>query len=126
MGKSFSVSCSCKLMVWVEMTAFFFCAREQNCRNQIGNAFADACAGLDREVLPVLQRPCHRHGHFLLLRAKFKILRLRQNSRRRKNLFDLRNEVSAGGLMFDDGNHLFSKSYKGSGFHPNKSNHFKD
>ena len=75
----------------------FFLLRhgEQNRRNQIGQRFADAGAGLDREVFAVLQRPRHGHGHFLLLRAELKILRPRQNARRRKDFFDLGNQVMA-------------------------------
>ena len=68
---------------------------EQNRRNQIRQRFADAGAGLDGEVLAVLQRARHGHGHFLLLRAEFKILRARQNARRRKNFFDLCNQIVA-------------------------------
>ncbi len=79
--------------------------REQNRRNQIGQRFADARAGLDREMLAVLERARHGHGHFLLLRAKFKILRPRQQPRRRENLLDLGNQVCAGGLMFGGRNH---------------------
>ena len=107
-GRSFSVSCSCKLMVCVETMAFFFCATaKQNRRNQIGQRLADARAGFDREVFAVLQRPRHGHGHFLLLRAELEIFRARQNARRRKNSFDLLHQVGgrSGGLMFDDGNH---------------------
>ena len=77
----------------------FFSVRhgEQNRRNQIGKRFADARAGLDGEMFAVLQRPRHGHGHLLLLRAKFKILRPRQKSRRRKNFFDLGNQVRPAG-----------------------------
>ena len=69
----------------------FFLLRdgEQNRRNQIRQRFADARAGLDREMFAILQRARHGHGHLLLLRAEFEILRARQNARRRKNLFDL-------------------------------------
>jgi len=74
---------------------------EQNRRDQVRQRFADARARLDREVLAVLQRPGHRHRHLLLLRAKLEILRLRQNTRRRKNFFNLRDQIGAGGLMFD-------------------------
>ena len=73
-GRSLSMSCSCKLMVLVEMTAFFRWRHgEQNGRNQIGQALADARAGLDHQMFLLLQRLRHGHGHFLLLRAVFKI-----------------------------------------------------
>jgi hypothetical protein len=55
---------------------------EQNGRDQIGQALADAGAGLDREVPGILQRPRHSHGHFLLLRAILEILCTRQQPAR--------------------------------------------
>ena len=80
MGRSFSVSCSCKLMVCVETTAFFFCATANRMAGiRYARRFADAGAGLHREMLAVLQRARHGHGHFLLLRAELKISRLGQN-----------------------------------------------
>src|ERR1700679_2946074 len=54
----------------------------------------------------ILQRARDGHGHFLLLRTEFKIFRFRQNSSRRKNLFDLGNQIGADGLDFSDGNHF--------------------
>ena len=69
--------------------------------NQIGQRFADAGARLDGKVFAVLQCAGHSHGHLLLLRTKLKILRLRQDARRRKNFFDLGDQVGAGGLMFN-------------------------
>ena len=79
---------------------------EQNRWDQIRQALADARAGLDGEMPAVLQGARHGHGHLLLLRAIFEILRARQQARRRKNLLDLRHEVRAGGLGFNDGNHF--------------------
>jgi hypothetical protein len=59
-------------------------------------------------MFALLQCPRHRHGHLLLLRTKFKILRLRQNTRRRKKFFDLFYKINActGRLVFDDRDHL--------------------
>ena len=42
-----------------------------------------------------LQGLGHRHGHFLLLRTIFEILRLGENSARRKNLPDLGGQIVA-------------------------------
>jgi hypothetical protein len=67
---------------------------------KIGQRLADAGAGLDRQVLPILQRPRHGHGHLLLLRAELEILRPRQNARRRKDFFNLGNQIGAGRLNF--------------------------
>ncbi len=53
----------------------------------------------------VLQRPRHRHGHLLLLRAVFKILRARQQAVRRENLLHLRDEIRSGRQRFNQGNH---------------------
>src|SRR5260221_4100596 len=67
-------------------------------------------------MLAILQSLCHGHGHLLLLRTKFKIAGLGKNSAGRKNLFDLRNQVRARRLLFDDRNHfsgaLFSVTHK--------------
>jgi hypothetical protein len=70
------------------MTAFFFRAR------------------LDRQMLAVLQRLRHRHGHFLLLRPILEVARLGKNSAWRKYLFDLYDQVATAGLRFNYGNHL--------------------
>ena len=50
--------------------------RKQNRRNEIGERFADAGAGLDHQMSIFLQRPRDRDRHFLLLRPEFEIFRL--------------------------------------------------
>ena len=85
MGRSFSTSCSCRLIVCVETTAFFrFAHGKQDGRDQVGQALPDAGARFNSQVLAVLQRARDRHGHFLLLRAELEILRARQQAGRRK------------------------------------------
>ena len=81
---------------------------EQNGRDEVANAFADAGARLDHQMLLRFERPRHSHGHLLLLRAILKILRARQQSARRKDFLDLFDQVDTGtgGLGFDNRNHF--------------------
>ena len=79
-GRSFSVSCSCRLIVCVRDDRLPAVGDgEQNRRDEIREALADARARLDRQMLPLLERPRHRHGHLLLLRAILEVLRARQH-----------------------------------------------
>ena len=93
-GRSFSVSCSCRLIVCVETTAFFFCA---TAKRIAGTRYASDLptpvpASTARCSL-ILQRPRHRHGHLLLLRAELEIARLGKDAVGRKNLLHLRDQI---------------------------------
>ena len=65
----------------------------QDRRHQVGQALADARAGLDRQVLAAGQGLRHRHGHFLLLRPELEVLRPRKNALRGKDRRDLLDKV---------------------------------
>ena len=78
---------------------FVLANRMQDGRNQIGQAFADACAGLDDEVLAILQRLGHGDGHFLLLGAEFEILRPRQLATLGKKRAGLGDQIQPGALF---------------------------
>ena len=94
MGRSFCVSCSCRLMVCVEMTAFFLLRHGvEDGGHQVSQALADARAGLDRQVLAVGQRLRHGHRHLLLLRAELEVLRPGQDALRGEDFRDLLDEV---------------------------------
>ena len=69
-------------------------------RDEVGQAFADACAGLDDEVLAAFQRLGHGDGHLLLFRAKLKILRLRQQAACGKKLLDHDDQIQPTTLLF--------------------------
>ena len=98
-GMSLSRSCSCRLIVCVEMTAFFFCPdREKDRRREIGERFADAGPGFDHEVALLLQGARHGHRHLLLLGPILEVLRLREQAVPGKKGPDLFDKVAAEGI----------------------------
>ncbi len=78
-GRSLSISCSCRLIVWVETIAFFDCSSAyRDRRNEIRDRFAHAGPGFDHEVLLLLERFGDGHRHRLLFGAIFEVPGLRQ------------------------------------------------
>jgi hypothetical protein len=71
---------------------------EQDGRDQVSQAFADARASLDHQMFAALQSLGHGHGHLLLLRAVLEVPGFGENSTRRKNLRDLGLQVLAVGV----------------------------
>ena len=87
---------------------FLFLHGEEDGGNQVGEAFADARAGLHCEMLAMFERARHGHGHLLLLRAEFEIFGARQNAGGREYFLDLFYEVMVASvrLRFDNADHV--------------------
>ena len=93
-------SCSCRLIVWVEMIAFFFFSSAKSVAgHEIGERLADAGAGLDDEMALLFERLRDRRGHLLLLRAIFEIPRLREQAVRCKNRPDPLDKIAVEGIF---------------------------